>query len=96
MQKAMKSKITIFEENPTAFEVSQYDSDEKKKIIAYMQAFDPYAASGEIFDCVTGIRLDKEDVGYTDGEFMWTSQDIYHIEKYNAAITNDFRMKIMK
>lgn len=93
MNKATKNRITMYEPNPSAFEVQRYSTEEKAKLISYMQSFEPYAAAGRIFDCVTGEHIKKEDVGYTDGEFMWTSQDIYHIEKYNAAVTNAFFKK---
>lgn len=96
MKKAMKNSISMYEPNPTGFEVCKYDPDDKERIIKYMQSYVPYAVAGRITDCVTGERLKKEDVGYTDGEYMWTSQDIYHIQKYNAAVTDGFFQKIMQ
>lgn len=95
MRKAMKSKITMYEKNPAGFEVREYGSTEKEQLIAYMHSVEPFAAAGLITDCVTGERLKEEDVGYTDGDYMWTSQDIYHIEKYDAAITDDFYKKVI-
>ncbi len=94
MQRAMKNLISIYQSNPARFEVCQYSPDDKERVIKYMQSYAPYAVAGRITDCVTGERLKKEDVGYTDGEYMWTSQDIYHIQKYNAAVTDEFFKKI--
>ena len=95
MQKVMVNSITAYKQHPIEFAVRAYSASEKGKLLAYMQSFDPYAAAGRITDCVTGERLRKEDVGYTDGTFMWTSQDVYHIDKYNAAVTNGFLERVM-
>lgn len=90
MKKATKSRITMFESNPSIFDVRKYTAGEKEKLLRYMKSFEPYAAAGKITDCVTGERLDEEDVGYTDGEFMWTSRDIYHVNLYNASVSDEF------
>lgn len=95
MRKAMKKAITMRVTELSALDVIEYGVSEKKKVIAYMQSFEPYAVAGQIVDCVTGERLKEADIGYTDGEFRWTSQDVYHIKKYNAAISNEFYKKIV-
>ena len=95
MQKVMVNSITAYEQHSAEFAVRAYSISEKRKLLAYMQSFTPYAAAGRITDCVTGERLRTEDVGYTDGTFMWTSQDMDHIDKYNAAVTNAFLKRVM-
>lgn len=93
---AMKNSITIFEKEPSNFAVRKYTNAEKRKIVSYMKSFDPFAAMGMVEDCVTGKRRNEENVGYTDGVFAWSSQDIYHIEEYDAAVADSFFNKIMQ
>lgn len=96
MLDAMQTSITIFAVDPSKFAIRKYTPAEKRKIIDYMNAFDPFAAMGMVEDCVTGKRQKEENVGYSDGTFSWSTQDIYHIEEYNAAITDNFYDVIMQ
>ncbi len=96
MLTAMKTSITIFADDPSIFAIRKYAPAEKRKIIDYMKSFDPFAAMGMVADCVTGERQNEENVGYTDGVFAWSAQDVYHIEAYNAAIAENFYNKIMQ
>lgn len=46
-----------------------------------MESFTPSSAGGYIDDCKTGESLYTiPNVGYEDGEFIWSTQDIYHIK----------------
>ena len=33
---------------------------------------------------------------YTDGEYSWTSEEIYHFEKYNLELNEDFVKKVIE
>lgn len=92
---AMKNHITPFEKSPSLFVKKEYSEGEKKKIVSYMLSIEPDTALGLIWDCVAGKEVRKENVGYQDEEFMWTSQDVYHIEKYNAAVTDQFENHVL-
>ena len=96
MNKAMSNQITIYERDLSGFSIHPYKSEEKKKIIAYMKSFEPNSVAGLIEDCITGERQSEENLGFTDGHFSWSSQDIYHIEKYNAAVSDDFIIRVIK
>ena len=96
MKNPMESSISLFNSEPSKFAVREYNSREKKLVIAYMWAFDFYSAGGKIEDCVTGERFEDEDIGFEDGEFGWSTQDIYHIEKYNAAVSDSFLQKVLE
>lgn len=67
-----------------------YSEKEKNNLLAYMKAGFPYIAGGYVFDCIKRRETREEDVGYDDGTFSWGSDDIYYIEHYNAAVTDDF------
>lgn len=67
-----------------------YSNDEKRKLIEYMTKYEDFAVAGRVKDIVENKELQKDNLCYTDGSFVWCTQDIYHIEKYNAAVTEDF------
>lgn len=96
MKRAFVSSITPFNENPSDFSRAKYTTENKSRVDKYFKSIEPCAACGLIYDCIEGMELQKENVGYCDGEFIWTSQDVYHFEKYNAAITDEFMAHITK
>lgn len=67
-----------------------YNAEEKRMIVAYMNSQEPFAAGGTVFDRKINQKIEIEDIGYNDGEYVWSSQDIYDISHYNAAVTDDF------
>lgn len=67
-----------------------YYKDEKKKIIEYMTKFDDFAVAGLVNDYFAKKELQKDNLCYSDGEFVWCTQDIYHILEYNVTIADDF------
>ena len=93
MKHAMKDHITMYEPEPARFATRRYTSAEKQKLLQYMRSFEFFAVAGLIYDCVKGNCLREENLGYTDGEYSWSSQDIYHIEQYDAAVTAAFFVK---
>lgn len=88
--------LTRFADNPAAFETLNYDSTTKEKLIKYMESFEPTSVAGFIDDCRTGEMVMKTNAGFEDGFFMWSTQDIYHIKKYNAAVNKDFIDHVIK
>ena len=93
MRDAMKSSITNYSENPASFAVRDYGENEKKKLLAYMRGAAIYAVAGLVYDCVLGQWQKEENVGYKDDKFMWSEQDVHHVERYNAAVTDEFLSK---
>jgi len=74
---------------------ANYTAGEKKAILEYMSMFEAYAAAGLIEDLFTGERTKEEDIGYNDGEYIWSTQDMYHIEKYDVPVREPFLKKVM-
>ncbi len=95
MKQAMVSPLTMFEKDPARFEVRTYEESEKKKILEYMRSFECFAIAGLIEDCRTGEMTDEENLGFNDGTFVWCSQDIYHLERYDAAVCEEFIKKVV-
>lgn len=89
-KRAIKKSINRFNERPEAFDRRDYTVSEKNKLLEFMSSGEPFAAVGKIDDCVTGNELNAENVGYRRDGFIWTSQDIYHVKHYNAAVVDSF------
>lgn len=88
--------LTRFADNPSDFKVMNYNPNEKKMILDYMKSFEMVGTCGYIDDCKTGKVIKITNSFYDDGEYTWSKQDIYHIEKYNAAVETDFIDSIKK
>jgi len=60
--------------------------------LQFLQAYYPnVASSGTVIDNVTGEEvIDLYDCGYYDGKYYWDETDIYHLEKYNMPINQEF------
>lgn len=95
MKHAMKNHITMYEAEPAKFSQCEYTQREKEKLLEYMRGFEFFAVAGMVYDCVTGECTRVENLGYADEEFSWSSQDIYHLEKYNAAVAESFFSKVV-
>ena len=88
--------LTRYAENPSSFSVMNYEKSTKEMLISYMSSYEATSAGGYIDDCKTGKKIMQTNAGYDDGEYCWSTQDIYHIEKYNAAVNPDFIEHIKK
>ena len=95
MRFATISELSLSSPNSAHFVTRKYDPDEKERILQYMRSFEPCAAGPLVDDCRTGSKTTIPDAGYDDGIFMWSIQDIYHIEKYDAAVSDDFMMHVL-
>lgn len=94
MKLAMKTDISTYHQEQK-FDVTEYLPKEKEQIIAYMKSFPPVGIAGRVYDCVKGERTIEENLFYEVDEYIWSSQDIYNIEKYNAALEDVFYKKIV-
>lgn len=94
MKRALPEFITSTGSN---FKKRNYDIDEKKRLIQYMNtAGELCAAAGYVDDLVTGKETRIENGGYHDGFYEWSTQEIYHIDKYNAAVSDEFLKRALE
>ena len=84
--------LTRFSEDPTTFSTLDYQAEEKNMILAYMQKFGELCGvGGYVDDLRTGSSAHITNAFYQDkAGYTWSTQDMYHIKKYNAAINEDF------
>ncbi len=65
--------------------------DGKEKIVAYLKSFKPDCAAGmSLTDEISGEIIKAGVNGYEDGLYYWDTRYIYHFEKYNLKLNDDF------
>lgn len=64
----------------------------KEEILKYLNSFLPCCATtGRVYDNIMEKELEwKCDAGYCDGIYYWEETDIYHFEKYNMPLKQEF------
>lgn len=64
----------------------------KQAILGFLKSFPPEAvAAGYFTDLFTGQEIrNKDECYYESGKWWWTTQDIYHFEKYDMKLDDDF------
>lgn len=64
---------------------------EEEKILAYLKSFEKCAYTTQpVIDLFTGERKDFIADARTDGVYTWYDHEIYHFEKYNLKLNDDF------
>ena len=70
---------------------------EKQAVLDYMNNGQKYCASARMVrDRVTGELTGIEDNWKTDGVFCWSSDTIYHFQRYNAPLLDGFIEHVVK
>ena len=56
-----------------------------------MKSFSPSLfTSAPVIDVFTDEEVTTADNGYSDGEYTWYESEIYHFDKYNLKLNDDF------
>ena len=75
--------------------VTKTEIPKKSEILKYMRSFEAdVVCPARVYDEVTKEVTNLKLVYYTDGEFFWDERVIYHFEKYNILLNEDFLKKI--
>ncbi len=72
---------------------ARYTPEEKEALLAYMskREYLEWASTKRITDRVTGETVESVCfLGYSDGEFNWTSSEAYLLRKYDLALSKEF------
>lgn len=71
--------------------VSKKEIPEKGKILQFLKSFNSDCAAGMVLvDEITGENVDSGISVYEDGQYYWDTRHIYHFEKYNLKLNDDF------
>ncbi len=63
----------------------------RNAILEYMKKNEAEAVQARAMtDYVSGAVLHGSVECFTDGKYFWTSEEIYHFEKYNLKLNDDF------
>ena len=69
----------------------------KEKIVAYMKMGDVHLASPSlVVDLLTGKRTGWTRVHMNDGTYSWSSNFLYHLEKYNIRLEPEIEADILR
>ncbi len=75
---------------------SSQSADFKTEIISYMRKFEPCAyTSSSVYDKLTDEKVFEADNAHSDGIYTWYEDEIYHFEKYNIKLNNDFIQHVL-
>ena len=69
-----------------------YHLDEKETILRYFKEHNSETAiiTCASTDYISGEKLSDSVTCFNDGEYCWTSEEIYHFEKYDLKLNDDF------
>lgn len=70
--------------------------DNKSDVLSYMKRFPECAfTSSPVKDLFTGAIIYDADNARTDGVYQWYESEIYHFEKYNLKLNDDFLQYVL-
>ncbi len=86
-----QTKIKYIRKKEDVFNGIEENAD-KNIILDFLTSFFPnFATTACVYDNVTKTDVkERIDNGYFDGEYYWDETDIYHFEKYNMPLSDDF------
>lgn len=71
--------------------------EKKTTILTYLKTGNRYAiCCSLIYDYVTDEQTADTIYAFTDGEYKWDSEEIYHFEKYDIALDAQFVRKVLR
>lgn len=71
--------------------ISDTEIKNKDTILNYLKRF-PYSAytSQPVYDRFSGKEVFSADNAHSDGYYTWYESEIYHFERYNLKLNDDF------
>ncbi len=71
--------------------------DKKSKVLSYLKSFKPEAIRCSLIkDYVKGFQTKLSIYVYSDGEYDWADDEIYHFENYDIELNPDFVEKVLR
>lgn len=77
--------------------LSKEPIENKEKILKYLRSGkNDGVRCSSIYDYVKDDTTFKSTYLFTDGEYKWDSEEIYHFEEYNMKLNEEFIQKVLK
>ena len=93
----MYKEIGGDEYSPIGELLSDFPIPEKAEVLHYLKSAPVVAAApGIMVDAFTGEHIPGGFLAYYDGVFTWRSDSIYHFEKYNLILPDEFVAHVLK
>lgn len=73
-----------------------YSDHERNMILSFFAGCKCEAVGGLVTDAITGESMRKENLSYSKDGYIFNENDIYHLKKYDAAVTDEFYDHVMK
>ena len=91
------NNVSRVSRNKERFLDRNYQSGEKQAILRYLRQFEPcWFTTAPAADPFSGEQVKETNFGYSDGEYTWYESQIYCLEKYDLALTDEFLTYIRK
>lgn len=88
--------IDNFGKSDIKMHTRKYTANDKNKILSFMCGCDPVAVGGYVRDAITKEDSRILNIAYIKDDFIFGEKDIYHLKKYDAAVTDEFYDHVMK
>lgn len=71
--------------------ISNSEVKNKRQVLEYLKGGKVVAvAGGALYDIKSGERIPGETLCYSDGKYIWRSDLIYYLDKYNFKLPDSF------
>lgn len=89
------SEVKEFSQNPNYSDLNtmiNYPIENKSDILNFLKSFAPVAVMAHgIADYIKNIQNNNESLKlFNSDDWFWTNEIIYHFEKYDLKLKNDF------
>lgn len=75
--------------------LNAYSEEQKKKILEYMKkGKNAGVRCSAVYDHVEDFSTGETVHLLTDGDFTWSTEEIYHVEKYGMRLDPEFEKKV--
>lgn len=96
MKYLLEKPIEKMTEDEFAMIIGKTPIPEKQIVLSYLRSYPWCSFTSEPGrDRITSQKICEADNARTDGEYRWYESEIYHFEKYNLRLNDDFIKHIL-
>ncbi len=96
MKYAVSNPVRKMNASDVKSSIFPYTDNVKNALLLFMKSFEWCAfTSAPVIDRITGEKVFDADNARSDGKYQWYESDIYHLEKYNLKLNDDFIQHVL-